>query len=79
MQNSAGLSSLIRILQYAVGEAKHLGVTEIAWAEDISDGDIVIEVDNHELRSFFQIGTNDEAEINNIYTTLTVVGGKDTS
>ena len=77
MQNGADLSSLIRVLQYAIGEAEHLGVTEIAWAKDLSGGDIVIEIGGSKYRSFFQINASDDVEINNIHPILAVVGGKD--
>lgn len=49
--NSKDISTLIRLFQYTVSEARRLGFVEIEWATDLSNGSIIAtrETDNERV------------------------------
>ncbi|MCK5444932.1 MAG: hypothetical protein KAI73_04865 [Rhodospirillaceae bacterium] len=49
--NTKDTSTLVRLLQYTISEARSLGFVEIEWATDLSNGSIIAirETDNERV------------------------------
>ena len=60
MQSDRDMNALVRVLQYAVEEAKRLGVNEIAWAKGLSEGCILLEIGNNGLSSYMEVKLDSE-------------------